>query len=153
MRHARYLIPLLATALLAAACTPAPSAPQKQAELASPDGSLRLEFALDDAGTPYYSLSRDGVAVVLPSRMGFALRGTVKAEQLDYAADGLVTKSDTAPEIAYGEIPDYTWSAWDGSSQILFTTGDNGKKIAVVSVNSDGKAVAYGSATLAVKTS
>ena len=61
--------------------------------------------------------------------------------------------ADTAPTINYGETPDYTWESWDGSSQIAFTTSDNGKKIAVVSVNGDGQAVAYGSTTLAVKTS
>ena len=82
--YAKNLIPLLALAALAFACTrPAEPALQKQAELASPDGALRMEFALDNAGTPYYSLSRGGVAVVLPSRLGFELRGTVKAEQLD----------------------------------------------------------------------
>ena len=100
MMYAKHLIPLLALAALA--CTrPAEPALQKQAELSSPDGALRMEFALDAAGTPYYSLSRDGEAVLLPSRLGFALRGTVKAEQLDYAADGSVSKSDTAPEIAF----------------------------------------------------
>ena len=100
--YAKNLIPLLALAALAFACTrPAEPALQKQAELASPDGALRMEFALDNTGTPYYSLSRGGVAVVLPSRLGFELRGTVKAEQLDYAADGSVSKSDNAPTIAF----------------------------------------------------
>ena len=40
--------------------------------LQSPDGHLEARFELKD-GTPYYSLYRDGKAVVLPSRMGFAL--------------------------------------------------------------------------------
>ena len=60
--------------------------------------------------------------------------------------------ADEAPTINYGETPDYTWQVWDGSSQIAFTTADNGKKIAVISIK-DGGAIAYGSATLAVKTS
>lgn len=51
----------------------------------------------------------------------------------------------SAPTIGYAEIPDYSWTAWDGSSDITAATG---KKIAVVSINSAGQAIAYGSATV-----
>ena len=40
--------------------------------LKSPDGRMEAKFELKD-GMPYYSLYRDGKAVVLPSRMGFTL--------------------------------------------------------------------------------
>ena len=40
--------------------------------LKSPDGRMEACFELKD-GVPYYSLSRDGKAVILPSRMGFTL--------------------------------------------------------------------------------
>ncbi len=40
--------------------------------LTSPDGRLELRFELKDS-VPYYSLYRDGKAVVLPSKMGFEL--------------------------------------------------------------------------------
>ena len=40
--------------------------------LKSPDGRLELRFELKDS-VPYYSLYRDGKAVVLPSKMGFEL--------------------------------------------------------------------------------
>lgn len=40
--------------------------------LKSPDGRMEVRFELKD-GMPYYSLYRDGKAVVLPSRMGFTL--------------------------------------------------------------------------------
>ena len=40
--------------------------------LRSPDGRMEVRFELRD-GTPFYSLYRDGRAVVLPSRMGFTL--------------------------------------------------------------------------------
>lgn len=56
---------------------------------------------------------------------------------------------DTAPSVRYGEVPDFTWTAWNGSADITATTG---KKITVVSVNSDGKAVAAGNATVTAKT-
>ena len=48
----KHLIPFLAAALLAACAHPAP-APQTRAELASPDGALRLEFSMDADGVPY----------------------------------------------------------------------------------------------------
>ena len=53
--------------------------------------------------------------------------------------------STTAPTIAFMAIPDYTWTAWDGSSDITAATD---KKITIVSVNADGRAVAMGSATV-----
>lgn len=54
---------------------------------------------------------------------------------------------ESAPVIGYGVEPDYTWTAWDGSSDI---TAASGKKIAIVSVKG-GKAVAYGTATVTAK--
>lgn len=58
-----------------------------------------------------------------------------------------VGTTTAAPTIAYHAMPDYTWTAWDGTSDI---TAQTGKKIAVASVNQNG-AVAYGSATVTAK--
>lgn len=55
----------------------------------------------------------------------------------------------TAPTIVYGEKPDYSWTAWDGTSDITAATG---KKITVASIDAFGKAVAAGSATVTAKT-
>jgi len=41
-----------------------------------------MVFLLTEDGTPQYSLSYDGAQVVLPSDLGFELRGTVKASKL-----------------------------------------------------------------------
>lgn len=92
------ILSFLSLALLAA-CSTAPVAPQKVADLASPDGKLHMEFLLDEAGTPYYALSREGTAVLTPGRLGFSLRGVIKAEKLVYNADGTVSKQDGAPTI------------------------------------------------------
>lgn len=54
-----------------------------------------------------------------------------------------------APTIGYGEVPDYSWTSWDGTSDI---TAQTGKKIAVVSIDSDSKAIAYGSTTVTAQT-
>lgn len=50
----------------------------------------------------------------------------------------------TAPAIDYGKTPDYTWTPWDGTSDITAATG---KKITVVSIK-NGAAIASGSATV-----
>ncbi|MBR3741032.1 MAG: hypothetical protein IKO94_01195 [Selenomonadaceae bacterium] len=50
-----------------------------------------------------------------------------------------------APTIGWHEVPDYSWTPWNGTADI---TAANGKKIAVVSVNASGQAEAYGSATV-----
>ena len=43
--------------------------------LKSPDGNLELRFALSEKGTPTYSLSYGDKAVVLPSELGYEIRG------------------------------------------------------------------------------
>ena len=43
--------------------------------MTSPNGNLVMKFALAD-GVPTYSLDFDGQAVILPSRLGFELRGS-----------------------------------------------------------------------------
>lgn len=71
---------------------------------------------------------------------------------IDYTlgtGESLVYKVDTtAPTIDYGEVPDFSWTAWDGSADITAATG---KKIAIVAVDSDSKAIAYGNATVTAK--
>lgn len=43
--------------------------------LKSPDGNLELKFAITAAGTPTYSLNYGGNAVILPSKLGYEIRG------------------------------------------------------------------------------
>lgn len=65
------------------------------------------------------------------------------------AGDSYLYKvGDSAAVIGFGEIPDYTWTPWNGSSDITAATG---KKIAIVSINADGRVVAYGSQTVTAK--
>ena len=69
----RRILLFLAAVLLLAACGPkAPKLPADAVVLRSPDGQLELKFAVVD-GVPEYALDRAGKAVVLPSRLGFAL--------------------------------------------------------------------------------
>lgn len=59
---------------------------------------------------------------------------------------------NSAPTIGYREEADYTWTEWDGSSDIAVGAANNGKKITVAVVNSQNKALMSGNATLVVKT-
>ena len=113
---AKRLLPLLA--LLLAACTSAPTTPEPKAELTSPDGLLRLSFYLSPEGTPRYALSREGTPVLFPSRLGFSLRGTVKAEQLAESADGSIVKSDAAPTIAFDRGFELTGTDTDAFDEV-----------------------------------
>ena len=54
----------------------------------------------------------------------------------------------TAPSILAGQIPDSTWTAWDGDDDITATTG---KKITVVVLSAFGEAKASGNATVTAK--
>lgn len=65
------------------------------------------------------------------------------------AGDSYLYKTDenTAPAAVYGMVPDYTWSTWNGSSNLTATTGH---KITVVVING-GKVVAAGSTTVTSK--
>ena len=65
--------------------------------LSSPDGKLEMSFHLTGDGTPEYTLDYDGRPVILSSGMGFGLRGVLKAQKIDYNADGTVSKSDWKP--------------------------------------------------------
>ena len=86
------IILMLAVALTA--CSPKAEITDT-ATLASPDGELTMNFILED-GVPKYSLKHKDTEVVLPSRLGFDMRGTVKAEQLNFEGSN-VTKSDVKP--------------------------------------------------------
>ena len=57
-----------------ASCTALPGSITGET-LSSPDGQLTLDFGLSDKGEPMYSLSRGETPVILPSKLGYTLRG------------------------------------------------------------------------------
>src|SRR5438552_10059847 len=63
-----------ASCSLAALLLPALLAEQEPASVRSPDGRNEVTLAAVD-GYVVYSLTRDGRAILLPSRLGFAFRG------------------------------------------------------------------------------
>src|SRR2546430_4549792 len=70
MRCSTRLLTLTATCAFAARA----SAAQDRAQVTSPDGRNRVTVEVRD-GVLAYSLDRDGRAVLLPSRLGFAFQG------------------------------------------------------------------------------
>ena len=113
---------------LALSCTQTPVAQEGIATLASPDGNIKLELSLDGDGTVRYSVNYGDTPVILPSLLGFEMRGTVKAENFDYGTSD-VTKKDAAPSYSMSDgfevlscTPstfDETWSpVWGEESEI-----------------------------------
>ena len=73
--------------------------------LASPDGHLTLTAGIDK-GRPYYTLSRDGVTVIAPSHLGFAL--TVG----DFSSDMKIVRSTR-------DSHDDTWTTIWGEDETI----------------------------------
>ena len=63
-----------------------------------------------------------------------------------------VGTAQAAPSISYLEKADYSWTEWDGSSDINVGAAADGKKITIAVVKG-GKALMSGNCTLVVKTS
>ena len=73
--------------------------------LKSPDGKLSMRFGIDTKGTPTYSLDYGSKHIILPSSMGYELRGVLKAQKLVYGEES-IEKVDKEP----------CWSFYDGFS-------------------------------------
>ena len=94
----RILSAISAIALLVACSTSQPAGEVTDVQkLQSPDGVMEMTFQLTAEGTPQYALNYDGKKVILPSDLGFELRGVLKAQQLVYNADGTISKEDREP--------------------------------------------------------
>ena len=111
-RPALSLLILLFCLILLVACadtpagTPTTTAPSPAGEglaITSPDGRLETRFWLDEAGAPYYQVTRDGQPVIQPSRMGFVLAD--RPLNSGFAISGSQTGSfDDTWEQPWGEV-------------------------------------------------
>ena len=89
------MIPALAALLLATAAHGA----QPQERLLSPDGRLQMTFTLSPTGTPRYALDYDGRQVILPSDLGFELRGDLNVSKIEIE-QGVIRKRDEHPSVS-----------------------------------------------------
>ena len=85
------------TTILSIVFVAALSASAQDKVITSPDGNLKLTFSIAADGTPQYSLDRGQTKVILPSGLGFELRGTIKSSELVFSEDGSISKTDAAP--------------------------------------------------------
>ncbi len=92
-----------ALALLAGCATKPAGEVTDLQTLKSPDGNLEMTFHLTAEGTPQYTLNYGDQKVVLPSNLGFEMRGVLKATELQYNADGSIAKEDAEPNYMFNE--------------------------------------------------
>ena len=85
------------TIILLAACTAKQASVTDVQTLKSPSGNMEMTFQLSAEGTPQYALNYGDQKVILPSELGYELRGVLKAQKLVYNADGTISKEDREP--------------------------------------------------------
>ena len=71
--------------------------PANAETLSSPDGKLTMQFYVSKDGVPVYSLNYGDTPAVLPSAMGYELRGSIKANNVVFTGDGGVEHLDEDP--------------------------------------------------------
>ena len=86
---------------------------QTAAQMSSPDGTLTANISLSDKGEICYDLSIDGQQIVTPSKLGFEMRGVLKAQKINLN-DGAITKTDRKP--AYSLHDGFTLLGTESSS-------------------------------------
>ena len=94
----KFLSAISAIVLLAACTSTKPAGEVTDVQkIKSPDGVLEMTFQLTSEGTPQYALNYEGQKVILPSNLGFELRGVLKAQKLVFNEDGTISKEDREP--------------------------------------------------------
>ena len=125
----RLISTVIASALLLAPTSNASATADNSWKLSSPDGTLSTNISLSDKGELCYDLSIDGQEIVTPSKLGFEMRGVLKAQQLEYESDGNIDKKDRQPHYSLHDgftvlgtessSFDETWEpVWGEESQI-----------------------------------
>ena len=100
---------------LLCACGQEPENYDQVAALASPNGQINVSLVLSAQGSLKYSVDYGDTPVVLPSLLGFDMRGTVKSEDFKYGTDD-VTKRDSRPGFSMHdgfEVVNCTSSSFD----------------------------------------
>ncbi len=98
------VLSIFSTLVLLAACSTNPAGEVTDVQtLTSPSGNMEMTFHLTAEGAPQYALDYGDKKVILPSNLGFDLRGTVKAEEIVFNADGSVSKEDRKPGYQFHE--------------------------------------------------
>ena len=93
--------------------------------LSSPDGHLSLVFSLSEKGEPMYALRSGESDVVLPSKLGFILRGVYKGTHAengqnikDYGPDGDLLEGFELVDVSRDSF-DETWETVWGEERLI----------------------------------
>lgn len=131
------------------------------------EGSVAVEFHATQASVEDYDVAPFEVVffehaaapehtMTVTSAAGSAVGGTALTASYTLATGQTfvykVGDETDAPVIHYAEQADYTWTEWDGDDEISVGTDANGYKVTVAALDSAGRAIKTGSATLVVKT-
>ncbi|MEQ1725121.1 MAG: glycoside hydrolase family 97 protein [Sphingopyxis sp.] len=98
---ARNLFRFIALSLAALMFTPASA--QRSVSAASPDGSIGLTVAVNGEGRPSYSISRNGVVLLSPSRLGFLFTDALAFDRGLVIESHSETSTDARWEQPWGE--------------------------------------------------
>ena len=96
------ILTAIAIVIAAASCAKQGAVTDVQT-LTSPSGNMEMTFQLTAEGTPQYALNYGDQKVILPSDLGYELRGVLKAQKLIYNADGTISKEDREPTYAFND--------------------------------------------------
>ena len=91
-------ISILLTAVTTA-CSISAHHPLNEQKMSSPQGVLSMSFFLDNQGSPMYTLDFGERHVILPSHLGYELRGTLKASELVFG-EKTISKKDSKPSVS-----------------------------------------------------
>ncbi|MCQ2141369.1 MAG: glycoside hydrolase family 97 protein [Bacteroidales bacterium] len=95
------LFAFAAAALMLASCAQKTAVTSELVKsMSSPDGQLTMSFYMTSEGTPQYSLKFADKDVILPSSLGYELRGNLKAQNLVVNSD-VVDKLDNDPSLPF----------------------------------------------------
>lgn len=86
------------------------------AAMTSPNGNVNAQFSLNRNGEPSYSVDYNGTKVILPSGLGFEMRGVLKSTEIGFENGGKATKTDLEPcfSLTEGfEVADMETSSFD----------------------------------------
>lgn len=72
-------------------------------DVGSPDGKVRVEFSLDNAGQPLYSVNYEGQPVILPSFMGFELQNQPSMDKNFTVLSVTQSQTDETWKMPWGE--------------------------------------------------
>ena len=108
------ILSAIAAAAIVFACSPKQGPVTDVQTMKSPSGNMEMTFQLTADGTPQYTLNYGDQKVILPSDLGFELRGVLKAQKVIYNADGTISKEDRKP--AYSFYTGFALESIDTSS-------------------------------------